>query len=84
MKKLKIIILTVATMATVLASCEKKQCWQCSTITTTYKNGYYQNQQTSSAAVCDMTSKEKQDYETARYRNETTGAIRVESITQCQ
>lgn len=83
MKQLKTIFV-LALLAGTLASCQKKQCYVCTTVTITYKNGYYQNDQTSSATVCDMTNKQKGEYEKARYRNETAGPIRVESTTQCQ
>jgi hypothetical protein len=82
MKYATIILLTLIT-----ASCEKKQCWQCTLTQTTYGAGN-QSPVTVNNTVCDKTEKEIRDYEkgasstaTARSGNVT---VTITSITTCR
>jgi hypothetical protein len=67
-----------------LASCEKKQCYVCTTTTMTYQDGRYLSDQTTTASQCGMTNKDKNAYEKAHYQNVTYGRINVQTSVNCQ
>jgi hypothetical protein len=80
-------LLISAVALLLLSSCEKKQCWQCTT-TTYYPAGAQFPPQKSTKEVCDMTDNDKETYELVNSTTWTTKQnekeIETATVTTCQ
>jgi hypothetical protein len=79
-------ILVAAFALLLFSSCEKKQCWQCTTVG--YTSLPHSAATTTRDTVCDMTEKDKEMYELVNSTswNSSPGTQEIESskTTSCQ
>lgn len=83
-------LITATAALLLLSACEKKKCWQCTTNTYAPEPGHLRSNpiRTSTNNVCDMTVKEKEQYELVNSMTYSTRQndkeVETSTITTCQ
>jgi hypothetical protein len=82
--KISRLIVCLIIAITGVSSCKKKYCWKCTLATTTVTPSGYKNTSYKDSAVCDMTDKERQEYEKSNSSDLEVGPLLIKRATVCQ
>lgn len=71
-----------------IVGCEKKQCYQCTNYSSEKWGSGPRTTDTTQYSVCDMTKKEKEDFENSQYKNRTVDQngimVNYTTVVNCQ